>query len=746
GLTEHDECALLQKNHSDHPAFTAITYRQHARASHWINNLRGAPLVIQVNEQTSFSQLFDHIHITSEQQARFGRRQTGLQEAFTSGKPVVLRGLDSNPTLQQLLEPLLCGQPLLVNGQLQAYPQARVTVLWPEFATSPSSLWRSMIATGKPCPEMDIWEINGARHRIPRAELPERALGELYRAFDTVPGHLCHPLPELTDRLLNNLILTARRAQQVDQSPQLLPCHWRKAIDSLITHGTRQNPPVRDFIKVACWQLVPDVHRVPDAHKHPHEKQTARVDPDRLNAIINSSLRLDRAFVQQNLWRLARALDPAVFQDTGYQPLQLSYESPLPSSCEQQTLDRLCAIIVAHTPEEQQQAVAYQLEVDLPVPCQWLAIRPSRQIKRLQDALASGWQLAPHAGQTRSDAIHALATDCFHMARENGSHKAAAIKCIESRLSESLQWRGRADQPLSALAHDLYHGLMNQKDRESRRLSRLHDRLADSPVIFLQGETGTGKSYFAARASGPVSVLSLGPSDSEQTLMQRWQWQEHANGDRSMEQQNRALMAWANTQPDQGEHYVTLVLDEANLARPGLLASLNGLWEPEPCIYVHGHPVRVSPKHRVILTGNPDHYAGRQLDPALKEQLPRAFYPRLNCAFLRDRVVEPALHHQLQRHLPDSQINTIVQSATESVMTLWPYYQELLPEHEFTPRDLTDICSWVGWYLDLPDTPTAEPVTPAQMNGLIRQGFRDVLGPQISGVSTTDDPCPIPFR
>ncbi|WP_257292108.1 hypothetical protein, partial [Endozoicomonas sp. ONNA1] len=466
---------------------------------------------------TSLSQLFDNIHITSEQKAHFGRRQTQLQEALSSGTPVVLRGLESNSTLQQLLEPLVIGQPLLINGQLHVYPKAHVTVLWPESVKSPSSLFRLMVASGKPCPEVDIWDINGARYDIPRTELPEQALRQLYEAFKTVPGNLCKPLPELTEGLLNNLILAARRAQQADQSPQLLPRHWRKAINSLITHGTRQNPTVRDFMKVACWQLLPD------------EDQTASVDPDQLNDIIISASRLDREFVKQNLWLLARTFDPAVFKDTGFEALKLSHESPFSQETEKESLDRLCAMIVAHAPEQQRQAMAYQLAVDPAAAEQYqrLAIRPSRQIKRLQDALASGWQLPLPSGQTRSDAIHALATDCFHIARTAHS-EAAGIERIESRLSLSLTWQGSADQPLSALAHDLYHGEMSQKDRESRRLSRLHDRLADSPVIFLQGETGTGKSYFSARmakASGQAFVISLGPSDSEQTLMKRWQWQ-----------------------------------------------------------------------------------------------------------------------------------------------------------------------------------------------------------------------------
>ncbi|WP_257255271.1 hypothetical protein, partial [Endozoicomonas sp. SESOKO3] len=514
GLTKNDVHSMR-----DHSVFNTVTYRQPAQASHWINH-QEASLVIQVNELTSFSQLFDNIHITSEKKAYFGRRQSELQKALSSGKPVILRGLESNSALQELLEPLAVGQPLLVNGQLQAYPQAHVTVLWPESVKSPSSIFSSMVATAKPCPEVDIWEISAVKHDIPRTELPEQALRQLYAAFKTVPAHLCNRLPERTEGLLNNLILAARRAQQVDQSPQLLPSHWRKAINSVITHGTRQTSSVRDFMKVACWQFLPDTHKKPD------ENQTASVDPDRLNDIINSALRLDRAFVKQNLWPLARAFDPAVFRDTEFEALQLSYESPFSGETEKESLDRLCAMIVAHAPEHQREAMAYQLAVDplAAKPYKRLAIRPSRQIKRLQDALTSGWLLHVPPGQTRSDAIQALATDCFHIARgeyvtENSEDE--RIERIENRLSQSLTRHGSADQPLSVLARDLYHGSMNQRDRESRRLSRLHDRLVDSPVIFLQGETGTGKSYFSARmakASGQASVISLGPSDSEQTL------------------------------------------------------------------------------------------------------------------------------------------------------------------------------------------------------------------------------------
>ena len=712
----------------DNSPFTAVTYQQSARAVHWLKDHKPAPLVIQVSEQTSLSQLFDNIHIASEKKARFGHRQSGLQAALLAGKPVVFRGLESNPTLQQLLEPLACGQPLLVNGRLQAYPKADITLLWPEDAQSPSRLWHSVITSGERCPEADIWALSSSRHNLPRSQLPEQAIKQLYEAFKTIPDGLCQPLPEMTEGLLNNLIRAARRAQQVDQAMQPEPRHWRKAINSVLTHGTRENPSVRDFMKVACEQLLPDTG------------QTDWVDPDRLTAVINSAPRqLDREFVRQNIWQLARAFGPGLLLPDGNQNKNtISYSSFGKVKC----LDRLCTLIVAHVPQEQRSAVAYQLGVD-PIEAkqyEQLTIRSASRVKRLEDALASGWQLREQDTRTRSEIIHALAVECFGISRgATDNEETECIRRITARLDQSLAWQGSTEAPLPSLASDLYHGSMNQKDRESRRLSRLGERLSDSPVIFLQGETGTGKSYFSAKVTrdkGWGRVVSLGPSDSEQTLMKSWQWQECSeDGDRYMESQNRVLMEWAMAQPATDGDYVTLVLDEANLAQTGLLGSLKGLWEPEPCIYVNGHPVKVSPQHRVILTGNSDHYAGRQLDPALKALLPKAYYPSLNQAFLRDRVVEPALARQLQRHIPEQQAEAIAHLATGSVMALWQYYPELLPEHEFTPRDLTDICGWVGWYLDraLSDTAAGGRVTSEQMNGLILQSFRDVLNPEISG-------------
>ena len=708
---------------ADNGLLNTVIYQQSAEASAWLDRQPEKPLVIQINEQTTLSQLFDNIQITSEQKARFGRRQSELQAALQSGRSVAFRGLESNPQLQQALEPLFCGQPLLVNGYLLAYPKARITLLWPQSDKSPSPVLAAALAVGEQCPGLDLWESAARNHGMARADLPEREISQLCEAFKTVPADLCEPLPQLTPGLLNNLILAAQQAQRWDNAGGLEPRHWRKAVDSVLTHGTRQVPSVRDFIKVASRQLFPDTG------------ENVWVDPERLNSVISSARPLNRKYVEGNVWQLARAVGAGVFRLAEGKALQLSYENS-----KKQAVDVLSALIVAQAPKAERDGIADRLAVASADSAKYssLTVRSSARIKRLQDALGAGWQLRPQGSQSLSDAIHTLAAKCFHIARnESDGQEAERCHRITRELKQALVWQGDGEPPWSALAGDLYHGRIDQKDREARRLSRLHHRLTHSPVIFLQGETGTGKSYFsaaAASACGSASLVSLGPSDSEQTLMKRWQWQPYPDSeDRYMEQQNRVLMEWANTRPDHEGRYVTLILDEANLADTGLLASLNGLWAAEPCVYVSGHPVKVTPQHRVILTGNSDHYAGRQLDPALKANTPRVYYPPLDRAFLQDRVIAPALTRQLQRHLPAKRAETLAHNAAQGVMALWQYYPELLPDREFTPRDLTDICAWVGWYLDQAQTTgiTPDGVTLEQLNGLVLQGFCDVLNPQI---------------
>ena len=680
-------------------AFKMVTFRQEAEANAWLEAWDDKPLIIQISPLTTFGQLFDQLHIISEQKVQFGRQQTELQQALAEGKPVVLRGLDSNPALQQALEPLLCAQPLPLNGTLSTYPDADLTVLWPAQANSASPLLTA--ARALPCPELDIWSHCAAQHGLTRSQLPEQAINKLYEASHTIPSSLCPPLPALSKQLLDSLIRTALQAQKHDNSPTLQAHHWRRAIDSVLTHSTRTHSAARDYMKVTCQQLLPE----------PQDW----VDPGRLQQLLDSAPTLHQQFVVKHLWSLARCFGPGVLSHC---QLHLLPFSP-PNFLDSDALDTFCSLIVSHSVPALQQAIAEQLEVASGLTDQSLQlnIRPSAQIRRLQDALAGGWRLK--AAHNHQQAVAALAAQCFVIARAAADN---AVTLISERLTHALTWQGSAAAPLLALADDLYHSRTSQADCLARRLSRLHQRMAHAPVIFLQGETGTGKSYFAAtvaNTSGPAFIASLGPYDSEQTLAKRWCWQENDN-DRGMTEKNQVLMTWANTKGTNNDHYVTLVLDEGNLAADGLLSALTGLWQPTPCVYVNGHPVSVSTKHRVIITGNPDNYNNRQTEPTLKAKIPCIHYPRLKKEFLDELVIKPALG----QFIPES-----IAATADAILALWQHYPQLLPDRLFTPRDLQDICAWAGWYLK--QASTTEP-TQEQLHGVVLQCFRDLLNPQIT--------------
>ena len=108
-----------------------IRYNSQAQFSDWRNKQQIAPLVIRINAQTRPGQLFDNLHVLSEQTPRFGRNATQLQQALLSGKPVVFLGLESNPEMQQILESLFC-QPasVIINGSLLEFPESDIYFFW----------------------------------------------------------------------------------------------------------------------------------------------------------------------------------------------------------------------------------------------------------------------------------------------------------------------------------------------------------------------------------------------------------------------------------------------------------------------------------------------------------------------------------------------------------------------------------------------------------------------------------------
>ena len=695
------------------PGVTASFYANETQLDGWLQQQSPSPLVVQISAQTTASQLFDNSFVRSEKPPRFGRQLTQLQQALEQGTPVVIRGLETNPVMQQILESL-CSSPasVMVNGKVAFYPHANIHVLWPEGKKCAALLWDASLQSASSMMEVDVWETSARRHGMSVAAIPRHAIEKIYEFFAMIPSSVtegCDPLPVLNGPLLDSLITAARQAQQADRAADLQPRHWRKAVNSVLTHCTRHNRPVRDFLKVSCERLFAD----------PEPKQW--VDQQRLALLISSLATPDTNAVYQNFWSLARAFGPGILDSLPWHFDRVRGQA---------ILDMKAWIITQVPPELRPPLeLAWKPDPQLLAQCPKLPSHAGSRIKRLEDALASGWAPVPGL-RNLSCLIENVANTCESVANNPQASKAEQLQAIENTLAQLLYWPGHSPAPLAGLARDMLLGCQNQLDLQQRRLSRLKARLAQSPVLFIEGETATGKSFFSsqlARQSGQAWIASVGPATREQELVQKWVWKDAGNDSgRYMERRQQTLLQWAQTQPRPTDDYLTLVLDEANLAQDGLLDCLTGLWDQPPCVYIDGQPVHVSTKHRVILTGNPLSYAGRHMNSSLLNRMQRLHYPPLSTAFLQDLVVEPALRQHLALTLSEPGLQTAVGHTAAAVLTLWQHYQPLLPEYVFTARDLTDICAWVGWYLQ--QRPTSIAVTPAYLATLAWQASQDVLG------------------
>ena len=665
------------------------------------------PLVIRVHPGTRLGVLFDDLHVLSGQRPLFGRRETALEQALTAGQPVVIRGLETNAELQWQLESLLCQPPsLLINGRWRHFPAADVTLLWPDSTRSPSPLWQQALVAAAPLAAVDPWEALRRRWPLDDSQIAplRQAVTGLLRAWSSLPSGLTAQAgspPVLTAALLDNLVAAAlHQAHQEGTEPA--PHHWRRAIDAVLSHRSRGCPPVRDFLKAVCIRLWPDAG------------PADWIDPERLASVMPEKGILDRAFFKEHLWTLMRALGPGWLAQL---PLQFYPD------CTDGELALLVALLNLWGADCcQQMAVEEGLEPDEAQRQQLrkAPIRCSQRLKRLGDALAAGW-----CRKEKNQDIYPALLDLSAASWQLRQGDLQAQIAVQTRLQAVLAWEGAAELEEAAslaLARDLLHGRTDQADRRQRRLARLRQRLEQTPVLMIEGPTATGKSYFAARVAhqaGPAWVVSVGAGTAERDLVQRWVWKDKGQ-DRTMQACDQVILEWARNCPASASQLVTLVIDEANLAAPGVLDSLKGLWNRPPCVYIKGEPVQVSDRHRVILTGNPVGYAGRRCDLDFAQLAVRVHFPRLDDDFLCQQVVLPGLESHLARHVSPE----LMQETAVTLVRVWNLCQHLLPDRVFTPRDLVDLCAWLGWYVSQSD---GAPASAGGWNALVLQAVRDLL-------------------
>ena len=137
----------------------------------------------------------------------------------------------------------------------------------------------------------------------------------------------------------------------------------------------------------------------------------------------------------------------------------------------------------------------------------------------------------------------------------------------------------------------------------NKHLRKVLGFLKQNPFAFLKGLPGTGKSFTS-------EILAQGTVEGFGSVATFW-------GEEKIE-------SWI--QAKDGDYFI-LFIDEANLNNPqDYWNFLKDLRQQPPSIYWKGQRILLSPKHKVIFTGNPEHYSRQRDFHTFLEEMPIDFY------------------------------------------------------------------------------------------------------------------------
>ncbi len=651
--------------------------------------------IYRLTARDQYESLWYHTHMVSENAFRFELQETELLKALKEGSPVVLLGMDSHPILAARLESLLANPPyLFVHGHKIELPEAQITVLCPKQqqkkCSSLSLLWQRALqqATKSAAPPPEQEQLIALLRALPPS------------TRKTYPGTLPWEALDFQDVLKQQIELE----KQQDGASQTLPVHYRKALHTLLVKSYRGDDNVYGYLKTQIRRLYPDV---------PPEY---RADRRALQQWLQDHPRVDRDLLQKHFWSLVRHCPT----DELGQQLPNAYEPPI-----EENINVLARFLVGSVAEDRQAELAQQLNID-PLSSGSCSYFDDRVRSRLRDALLV-------AGDQRkgsvsiSEQVATLETSITHIINQNPPVEAFPL--IKSALTDVL--------PDTLLAGDfkdlptaLVTGQTGSHRRQQRRVKRLASRVSQHPLVFLQGVAGAGKSHMAQAIVGELRktedwetmpepiVLSLGPETSVETLYGQEALNDRIDGDRYTTFAPGPLLQWAmNTNPP------VLILDEANLVQEGVLAPLAGLTRNPPQLCFQGETFLLTDRHRVILTGNPDHYDGRHMDSVVKQRMLTLYYRPLPPDTLAELIIQPALS---QSWSPELKAHT-----TQAMLSLYEHYGNLLPDG-LTPRDLQDVLAHMKQMLRHAHEFKAESITHLQVSTLVWQAFADSLAGAIA--------------
>ncbi len=205
-------------------------------------------------------------------------------------------------------------------------------------------------------------------------------------------------------------------------------------------------------------------------------------------------------------------------------------------------------------------------------------------------------------------------------------------------------------------------------EKPNKHFTKLVASLKTSPFYFAKGLPGTGKSYTSeileSGDHGLGKVLTFWSED------QIGPWSEAKEGD-----------------------YIILFIDEANLNNPeDYWNFLKGLRDTPPNIYWKGRYILLTPKHKVVFTGNPEHYS-RQRDF-------HSFLQEAHIDFYKSWPEEKSVAHleKVWRNLnagtteeKSLPITETMRRIVKSMRTLEEFNSTLFPPGRLSLRDLHQV-------------------------------------------------------
>ena len=621
---------------------------------------------------------FQRVKLDSKNNFAFSLQNSPLMDNLINGIPVVLSGLEKNPKLAASLETLLLPEPyLLLNGHKVKLPKANITLVKPgQYQPARGSRLISQSFSAVTSEEQSTTN--------PIYSLLQKLRPSDHKRYPNTPPWRA----ETFDEQLKRQIEVER---EIDGASQIKPYHERRALHALLAKAYRGDPDVYGFIKAKIAQYYPD------------PAKTKKADKAVLTEWLQQHPEPDADHLKSSFWQLVRHCPAEVhssINDFG--------------RIDERSLKKLATYLVGVAPKGVGQELAKKFGVALSQAHSKKYFNGTLR-STLRDALLDS-KPSLKEGVAISESVDSLEQSLNSILAESNTEEEKTQAILETVKSYF-----KNDQ-LPAHYDDLPQALLNCQRhttaQQRRRLKKLARRVEEHPIVFLQGEAGAGKTFMAqaiARINHyhDCQVIQLSPNKMAQELFGGEKLINTKAGestDASTEFKEGPLLAWAMS-----DNPPLLVLDEANLAPEGLLAPLAGLTEKPPFINYQGRAYPLTDKHRIILTGNPDHYEGRHLDETLRPDIPTFFYQPLPDKVLAESIIRPGL--------PKSWNDGQRQQASDRILTLFNLFRDVVPGDLMTPRDTKDVLATIRQILP----PEAGSLSSEQINALVRRAFMDSL-------------------